>query len=166
MAKTTEEVLTLSPPREGFAIDELRLLVRNANDCNETFNQRFSVLELIQIHRMWHASDWDTYPDTWTEQQVQEALQGNVPKWNDETGAAIHEPNQDIKFQAACSEVEEILLADGEPEGPCNPFAIIARAIRLARAGKYPITFPTDVNDVITNTLYEVLVKHCRLDKE
>lgn len=163
--------MPLAPSPKGlFPIDELRMLVRNANDCNETFNQRYSIEELVQIHRMWQASDWDNYPDTWTKQQVQEALQGKVPKWNDETGEPIHEPsqepNQDSKFQSACSEVEEILLADGEPEGPCNPFAIIARAIRLARAGKYPITFPTDVHDVITNTLYEVLVKHCCLDKE
>lgn len=71
------------PPDDAeCAIDELRKMVRNFDSNNETFNQRFSMSQLIQIHRMWMASEWDFHPDEWTEQQVQEALAGHPPQWD------------------------------------------------------------------------------------
>lgn len=73
-----------NPPADPeCAIDELRKMVRNFDSNSETFNQRFSMSQLIQIHRMWMASEWDFYPDQWTEQQVQEALTGHPPQWNE-----------------------------------------------------------------------------------
>ena len=72
------------PRPDGFAIIELRHMVSNFNRVTESFNQRFSMEELVQIHRAWMASGWDFHPDQWTERQVQEALQGKAPRWNDQ----------------------------------------------------------------------------------
>ena len=65
-------------------IDHLRLMVRNLDHCNETFNQQFSYQELWLIHRAWMLSGWDIYPDQWSERQVREALNGRPPEWDDD----------------------------------------------------------------------------------
>lgn len=65
-------------------MDFLRLLVRNADDISEAFNDRFSVEEHIKIHRAWRACGWDIYPDQWTPRQVAEALaEGRPPTWDE-----------------------------------------------------------------------------------
>ena len=65
-------------------IEELRHIVSNF-DCNiENFNSKYSLEELVKIHRSWMKSDWDIWPDRWTERQVQEALQGIPPNWDDQ----------------------------------------------------------------------------------
>lgn len=69
--------------KHAFGIDELRHMVRNFNDCNETFNQQYTIEQLLQIHRMWMESGWDIYPDRWTERQLKEALEGTPPSWDD-----------------------------------------------------------------------------------
>ena len=68
---------------ERSSIDFLRLLVKAFNGCSEDFNQQFTVEELIQIRRMWLQSGWDIYPDKWEAFQVMEALEGKVPRWDD-----------------------------------------------------------------------------------
>lgn len=60
----------------------LRLIVQNVNTTRESFNDQYSLEELIQIHRMFLLSDWDIYPDDWTKRQVKEALQGIPPQWS------------------------------------------------------------------------------------
>lgn len=65
-------------------MEELRLLVKNFNGCAESFLDRFSAEELITLHRISQQSDWDFQPDRWEERQVQEALQGIVPIWDDQ----------------------------------------------------------------------------------
>jgi hypothetical protein len=70
------------PERSEMA--ELRLLVRNFGDCNETFLDRFTVPELVRLHRAMLASGWDFLPDRWTARQVKEALRGIVPTWGDD----------------------------------------------------------------------------------
>lgn len=65
------------------AIEHLRLMVRNFDCCNETFNQQFGPGELFAIHRAWMLSGWDIYPDKWAPRQVAEALKGKPPKWDD-----------------------------------------------------------------------------------
>ena len=59
----------------------LRLIVSNINATNESFNDEYSLEELIQIHRMFLLSEWDIYPDCWTKRQIKEALQGIPPQW-------------------------------------------------------------------------------------
>lgn len=61
--------------------EELRLIVRNMDNCNESFNDRFTAEELIKIGRAWLASEWDISPDEWHEEQVQDALKGIPPKF-------------------------------------------------------------------------------------
>lgn len=69
---------------EKSGIDHLRLMVKNFDYCNEGFNEQFTVEELFKIHRAWQLSGWDMFPDQWTERQIQEALDGHVPEWDDE----------------------------------------------------------------------------------
>ncbi len=66
-----------------LGIDELRKAVRVLGGMNETFNQRFSAEELLKLCRACWASEWDITPDRWTEDQVQAALKGEVPRWED-----------------------------------------------------------------------------------
>lgn len=70
-------------------IEELRHMVRNFNNCRESFNERFTIEQLITIHRAWMASGWDIYPDAWEPEQVEEALQGIPPQWHTETEKPI-----------------------------------------------------------------------------
>lgn len=70
----------MAKQRTGMA--ELRLLVRNFDDCRESFNDHYTLEQLVQIHRMWMASGWDIYPDQWDGYQVLAALDGYVPQWD------------------------------------------------------------------------------------
>lgn len=66
-----------------FGIDELRRAAAIFSHCNETFNQRFSVEELLTIARAHVAAKWDFLPDAWHEQQIAEALCGIAPEWDE-----------------------------------------------------------------------------------
>jgi hypothetical protein len=70
--------------------EELRLMVRNFDRCRESFLDAFSLEQLVTIHRAWLASAWDFFPDSWTERQVTEALQGIPPQWDVETEAPVY----------------------------------------------------------------------------
>lgn len=59
----------------------LRLIVQNISATTESFNDQYSLEELVQIHRMFLLSDWDIYPDEWTRRQIKEALEGYPPQW-------------------------------------------------------------------------------------
>ena len=65
------------------SIDELRATVRMLDSNNEDFNQRFTAEQLLAICRAHRQCDWDYYPCQWTEAQVQAALRGEVPQWDD-----------------------------------------------------------------------------------
>ena len=72
------------------AIDTLRRAVKMFDYNNESFNQRFSSTEeLILIARACWASDWDVFPDQWTKEQVERALKGEPPKF-EETLFGLH----------------------------------------------------------------------------
>ena len=75
-------------------IDLLRSAVRDFRNCNETFLQQFTPLELLRIHEAWMMSPWDFYPDSWSRQQVADALCRVAPNWNDD-----EEPTQGIPFE-------------------------------------------------------------------
>lgn len=92
-------------------MEELRLLVKNFNGCAESFLDRFSVEELITLHRIHQQSDWDIQPDHWEEQQVREALQGIVPSWDDQERpvysecepAVVLEPEEEVNVTGMVS---------------------------------------------------------------
>lgn len=74
-------------------ISELRAAVRLLNGANESFNQRFTAEQLLQLCRMHRASQWDYYPDCWSERQVQEALAGRPPEWDNVAGEPLYAPH-------------------------------------------------------------------------
>lgn len=63
-------------------IEILRLIVRNLNDCSETFLQRFDAAQLVALGRAQLLSDWDIAPDRWSARQVREALEGKPPQFD------------------------------------------------------------------------------------
>jgi hypothetical protein len=69
--------------RKLTGAEELRRIVRVMGDVRESFNDRFSAEQLLVIYRAHQACGWDYYPDQWTEGQVQAALRGVLPKWDD-----------------------------------------------------------------------------------
>jgi hypothetical protein len=71
---------------QDSAIAEMRHMVKNFDCMREGFNESFTMGELITLHRSWMACGWDFYPDRdWTGKQVDRALRGIVPTWdNDE----------------------------------------------------------------------------------
>ena len=63
-------------------IDLIRYAARLFSDCREDFNQRFTTSQLLQLAEACRDSDWDFYPDQWSERQIQEALShGRAPTW-------------------------------------------------------------------------------------
>lgn len=90
---------------ERTPAEMLRIIVRNMDYTNEDFNERWSIEQLILIFRMHLKCGRDFFPHSWTERQVQEALRGIVPRWNDaedpvfeceEGGTCVaHEDNED-----------------------------------------------------------------------
>lgn len=64
-------------------IEELRNVVDTFNECNETFNCRFSAEQLITLWRAWRAGEWLIYPDRWTRMQVWGALRGIPPMFRE-----------------------------------------------------------------------------------
>jgi len=66
-----------------YSIEKVRAMVRLFDNCNESFNQRFSVEELAKLHRAYVNCAWDIAPDRWEERQVKEALKGKVPVFDE-----------------------------------------------------------------------------------
>ncbi len=64
-------------------IEKVRDMKAVFSSCNETFLGQFDVMQLVQIRRMWLASEWDFFPDRWTERQIAEALAGRPPTWDE-----------------------------------------------------------------------------------
>lgn len=73
---------------DGVALtgaEEMRLCISNANITSESFNDRYTAAQLLQINRMLILSEWEIYPDKWSTRQVREALKGMPPRFdNDE----------------------------------------------------------------------------------
>ena len=62
--------------------DLLRLIVKNLDDCRESFLDRFTAIQLVKIGLVHLACGWDILPDQWEERQIREALRGKVPRWD------------------------------------------------------------------------------------
>ena len=67
--------------------NELRAIVRAMDNENEGFNDRYTAEELVAIYRALFASEWDISPSRWSAAQVEAALRGETPTW-DEQGRA------------------------------------------------------------------------------
>ena len=78
-------------PVTEFGIDRLRRAVKLFDACNETFNQQYKSYELVLISMAMSQSEWDIYPDQWTEKQIHECLYSYlVPDWKeDEKGNLV-----------------------------------------------------------------------------
>lgn len=73
-----------------MGIDLLRISVNLFNNCNETFNQKFTMEELCKITKAHLNSKWDIYPDEWSEEQIKAALEnGTSPDWIETTSGRL-----------------------------------------------------------------------------
>jgi hypothetical protein len=66
-------------------VEIIRLVVRNLDDCRESFLQRFTAIQLLKIGIAHLACGWDFPPDQWEERQIQEALRGKIPRWDSDS---------------------------------------------------------------------------------
>jgi hypothetical protein len=71
-------------------IEELREMLACLEHCKEDFLVRFTTKQLFQLWRSWKSSEWDFYPDQWSERQVKEALRGKAPRWDDEQERPVY----------------------------------------------------------------------------
>ncbi len=70
-------------------IDELRRAVRLFDRCNESFNTTFAADELLLVADALRRSEWDILPDQWEERQIELALLGIVPTWEDTASGPV-----------------------------------------------------------------------------
>lgn len=68
---------------EVDGVDELRRAVQLLSRNREDFNQRHTAEELLAIARACWASEWDVWPDKWTDEQVAAAIRGIAPKFRE-----------------------------------------------------------------------------------
>jgi hypothetical protein len=93
---------------EEFGVDRLRAMRCLFDNCNESFNQRFSVAELVKLFDAYRGSEWDIPPDQWTVRQIVEALRdGRAPTWSDDSTPAYDDSDIDIDVRARAEEVLE-----------------------------------------------------------
>jgi len=72
-------------------IEKLRKCLNLFNNCNESFNEKFTIDELIKLYNAYMNAEWDFRPDEWTEEQIQSCLKYNrTPEWDeDESGNVV-----------------------------------------------------------------------------
>jgi len=70
--------------------EELRRAVALLDNMRESFNDSHTTAELLQLCRVYRACEWDIAPDRWTPDQLSAALQGVVPRW-DEDGRPVEQ---------------------------------------------------------------------------
>ena len=78
--------------RKWDGIDQLRTAVRLFDNCNESFNQQFTVQELLTLWRAYRDCGWYIPPNVWTPRQVREALGGKAPKWQPRDERPAYDP--------------------------------------------------------------------------
>jgi len=84
-ARRNESEKELAKPEGLHGIELLRYAAKLFDKCNETFNGKFTVGELLIIAAAHKECKWDYFPDQWTEQQIAEAIMhGAVPEWEEE----------------------------------------------------------------------------------
>lgn len=71
-------------PENLQGIEKVRRMRSLFSHCTESFNSRFSFEELGRIFDAYHTSGYDITPDRWSEEQVQGALKGVTPAFEDQ----------------------------------------------------------------------------------
>ncbi len=66
-----------------YSIEKLRAMVALFNNCDESFNQQFTIEELAKLHEVYQKCQWDIPPHRWSERQLSAALKGKVPMFDD-----------------------------------------------------------------------------------
>lgn len=92
-----EMTMDFSEYNKLFDIEKMRMAVNAFSYCNETFLQRYRIADLMKIRLAWVKSEWDFFPDQWTERQVREALRGKAPMWDDNEQPIYTKPNKLVK---------------------------------------------------------------------
>ena len=64
-------------------IDELKALAYVLGHWRDDFARKFTAEQLLVLFRVFRAGKWDICPDQWSERQVQEALAGITPEFDD-----------------------------------------------------------------------------------
>lgn len=72
-------------PEHMSAIERMRDVVRLFNACSEEFASRFTEKQLVTLWLAYRACGWDITPDSWSEQQVKDALKGRAPDFDEKT---------------------------------------------------------------------------------
>jgi len=70
-------------PGSPFGIEELRRSVKFFDNCDEGFLDGWSSHQLLNIWRSYQKSEWSFSPDSWTARQVEEAVDGIPPEWDE-----------------------------------------------------------------------------------
>lgn len=83
MTPLSEPVLYDSP------MEMLREMVAALNECNEGFLDGKTIPQLLNIYHCWTRCGWDIYPDEWTLRQINEAMQGICPDWEERRGQPL-----------------------------------------------------------------------------
>jgi hypothetical protein len=60
----------------NYGIDKLREMVRFFNNTTESFNQQFTIRQLVGIYEAYKRSEYDITPDRWTQDNIRLALIG------------------------------------------------------------------------------------------
>lgn len=88
----------MTDTKEFAGIEELREAVEVFNNCDEGFNYRFTLDELIAIWRAYQASEWKLMPNGWAPRQIREAICGITPRWvEDETCEPIYDGPEKVR---------------------------------------------------------------------
>jgi hypothetical protein len=61
----------------------LRGAVRAFGHCRESFLDHYSAVELLALYDAWQRSEWGILPDEWEGRQVEEAIEGRAPCWEE-----------------------------------------------------------------------------------
>ena len=65
-----------------FGIDLVRKAVNVMAYCDESWNQRWTACQLLELTKAHILADYDFLPDSWTEDQISDVLiRGLVPAW-------------------------------------------------------------------------------------
>lgn len=93
------DLAALNKKFEGYSgADLLRHIVRNMDTTAEYANDDLAIDEIVAIHIALLMSEWDFYPDQWTEAQKQAAIRyGEPPRFDDQTERPLKPFGKDWK---------------------------------------------------------------------
>ena len=67
------------------AVECLRFVTHMCNRMPDSFNQRFTIAELVRLWQVSYLCEWDYDPHEWSEDQIADALgDGIIPTFDEE----------------------------------------------------------------------------------